>query len=133
MTEVHIVLAGGGTAGHVNPLLATAAALQEAGVTKLTAVGTREGLETELVPAAGLDLRLIERVPFDTCTSLRTISRERSPFAGHDPCVHCVRNRRRVALASSPLRHGCRLRVLQAAAPLQLVRLRTEEQLHIAQ
>ncbi|WP_200837648.1 UDP-N-acetylglucosamine--N-acetylmuramyl-(pentapeptide) pyrophosphoryl-undecaprenol N-acetylglucosamine transferase [Ruania rhizosphaerae] len=60
----HIVLAGGGSAGHVNPLLATAAELKarEPGVA-LTVLGTAEGLEADLVPAAGLELTVIEKVP----------------------------------------------------------------------
>ena len=56
------VLAGGGSGGHVNPLLATAAELVSRGH-RVTAVGTAEGLETDLVPRAGVDLRLIDRVP----------------------------------------------------------------------
>lgn len=60
-----ILLAGGGTAGHVNPLLATAEALRSVDSHfSLTVVGTSSGLETELVPAAGFTLELIERVPF---------------------------------------------------------------------
>lgn len=58
-----IVLAGGGTAGHVNPLLATAAALAERGC-DITVLGTSQGLEASLVPAAGLPLVTIPRVPF---------------------------------------------------------------------
>ncbi|MCW1249551.1 undecaprenyldiphospho-muramoylpentapeptide beta-N-acetylglucosaminyltransferase [Acaricomes phytoseiuli] len=59
-----IVLAGGGTAGHVSPLLAIAAALRQAAPdARLLAVGTAEGLEARLVPEAGLELALIERVP----------------------------------------------------------------------
>ena len=60
---IHAVLAGGGTAGHVNPLLSTAIALQGRGV-EVSAVGTPEGLETDLVPAAGIELDTIEKVPF---------------------------------------------------------------------
>ncbi|MGJ9402347.1 undecaprenyldiphospho-muramoylpentapeptide beta-N-acetylglucosaminyltransferase [Arthrobacter sp. KK5.5] len=59
-----IVLAGGGTAGHISPLLAIADALRtqapEAGI---VAVGTASGMETRLVPAAGYTLETIERVP----------------------------------------------------------------------
>ena len=56
------VLAGGGSGGHVNPLLATAAELAARGHS-VVAVGTAEGLETELVPRAGVELRFVDRVP----------------------------------------------------------------------
>jgi len=59
------LLAGGGTAGHVNPLLATADALRardpEATVLVL---GTAEGIEARLVPARGYELLTIPRLPF---------------------------------------------------------------------
>jgi len=58
------LLAGGGTAGHVNPLLAVAAELRRRDPdVRVTALGTSEGLEAELVPAAGLHLALVPRVP----------------------------------------------------------------------
>ena len=61
---VSIVLAGGGTAGHTSPLIATAERLREAhpGV-RLTCVGTPKGLESRVIPAAGLELRMIPPVP----------------------------------------------------------------------
>lgn len=59
-----IVFAGGGTAGHVNPLLATIAALQSTELDfEPLVVGTSEGLESELVPAAGYELLTIPRLP----------------------------------------------------------------------
>ncbi|MEO7587459.1 MAG: UDP-N-acetylglucosamine--N-acetylmuramyl-(pentapeptide) pyrophosphoryl-undecaprenol N-acetylglucosamine transferase [Arachnia sp.] len=59
-----VVLAGGGTAGHTSPLIATAHALQalEPGI-DLVCVGTARGLETRVIPAAGLALELITPVP----------------------------------------------------------------------
>jgi UDP-N-acetylglucosamine--N-acetylmuramyl-(pentapeptide) pyrophosphoryl-undecaprenol N-acetylglucosamine transferase len=59
-----VVLAGGGTTGHTAPLIATAAELERLhpGL-RLTAVGTARGLETRVVPAAGLTLELIPPVP----------------------------------------------------------------------
>ena len=61
----HLVLAGGGTAGHVNPLLSVAAAIRErCPQASVSVIGTAVGLEHDLVPAAGLSLDLIEKVPF---------------------------------------------------------------------
>ncbi|MGV0626655.1 undecaprenyldiphospho-muramoylpentapeptide beta-N-acetylglucosaminyltransferase [Mycolicibacter minnesotensis] len=59
-----VVLAGGGTAGHVEPAMAVADALRglDADV-RITALGTARGLETRLVPARGYDLELITPVP----------------------------------------------------------------------
>jgi UDP-N-acetylglucosamine--N-acetylmuramyl-(pentapeptide) pyrophosphoryl-undecaprenol N-acetylglucosamine transferase len=63
--SLSVVLAGGGTAGHISPLLAIADAVRDLrpGV-RLLAVGTPSGMETRLVPAAGLELATINRVPF---------------------------------------------------------------------
>ncbi len=59
-----IVLAGGGTAGHTSPLIATAQALTTLDPTiEVVCIGTARGLETRVVPAAGLALELITPVP----------------------------------------------------------------------
>lgn len=61
---VSVALAGGGTAGHTSPLIATAAALTSADPSaKVVAIGTPKGLETRVTPAAGLELELIPPVP----------------------------------------------------------------------
>jgi UDP-N-acetylmuramate--alanine ligase/UDP-N-acetylglucosamine--N-acetylmuramyl-(pentapeptide) pyrophosphoryl-undecaprenol N-acetylglucosamine transferase len=64
-----VLLAGGGTAGHVNPLLATADALLERGH-DVAALGTERGLESHLVPDAGIDLHFVPRVPLPRRPSL---------------------------------------------------------------
>ena len=59
-----VLLAGGGTAGHTSPLLATADALCRLDPsTEITCVGTARGLETRVVPEAGYPLELIPPVP----------------------------------------------------------------------
>lgn len=58
-----VVVAGGGTAGHIEPALAVAEALRDTYGATVTALGTARGLETSLVPDRGFDLRLIEPVP----------------------------------------------------------------------
>ena len=56
---VRVVLAGGGTAGHTSPLIATAEALKAAEPqVQITCIGTARGLETRVVPEAGLVLEL---------------------------------------------------------------------------
>ncbi|HEX8004270.1 MAG TPA: undecaprenyldiphospho-muramoylpentapeptide beta-N-acetylglucosaminyltransferase [Mycobacteriales bacterium] len=59
---MNVVVAGGGTAGHIEPALALADALRARGAT-VTALGTARGLETTLVPARGYELDLIPPVP----------------------------------------------------------------------
>jgi UDP-N-acetylglucosamine--N-acetylmuramyl-(pentapeptide) pyrophosphoryl-undecaprenol N-acetylglucosamine transferase len=61
---MRVVLAGGGSAGHIEPALALADALREAdsGV-QVICLGTQRGLETRLVPLRGYDLELIPAVP----------------------------------------------------------------------
>jgi len=61
---MRVVLAGGGSAGHIEPALALADALREAdsGI-QVTCLGTQRGLETRLVPMRGYELELIPAVP----------------------------------------------------------------------
>ena len=59
-----IVVAGGGTAGHIEPAMAVAEAVAATRPqARITALGTERGLESTLVPARGFDLRMIPPVP----------------------------------------------------------------------
>mgnify|MGYP003340373267 CR=1 FL=1 len=59
------LLAGGGTAGHVTPLLAVADGLRARdGADEVLVLGTREGLEARLVPLRGYELLFVDKVPF---------------------------------------------------------------------
>lgn len=72
---MHVVLAGGGTAGHVEPAMSVADALRrhDPSVT-ITALGTERGLETRLVPERGYDLELIPAVPLPRRPSADLVS-----------------------------------------------------------
>ncbi|WP_063127520.1 undecaprenyldiphospho-muramoylpentapeptide beta-N-acetylglucosaminyltransferase [Nocardia fusca] len=61
---ISVIVAGGGTAGHIEPALAVADALRrlDPGI-RVTALGTERGLETTLVPERGYPLELIPPVP----------------------------------------------------------------------
>lgn len=59
------LLCGGGTAGHVNPLLAIADRLRrDEPEAEIIVLGTHEGLEARLVPSRGYELVTVERLPF---------------------------------------------------------------------
>ena len=61
---MRVVLAGGGSAGHIEPALALADALRRADPdVEVTCLGTERGLETRLIPLRGYPLELIPAVP----------------------------------------------------------------------
>jgi len=57
---VRVLIAGGGTGGHIMPALAIADALEKQYQAELLFVGTARGLESRLVPQAGHSLELIK-------------------------------------------------------------------------
>ncbi|WP_309234864.1 undecaprenyldiphospho-muramoylpentapeptide beta-N-acetylglucosaminyltransferase [Nocardia sp. XZ_19_385] len=64
MSAISVIVAGGGTAGHIEPALAVADALRRLDESiRVTALGTERGLEKDLVPARGYPLELIPPVP----------------------------------------------------------------------
>jgi UDP-N-acetylglucosamine--N-acetylmuramyl-(pentapeptide) pyrophosphoryl-undecaprenol N-acetylglucosamine transferase len=57
---MRVMIAGGGTGGHVIPALAIAGALKSAYAAEVCFIGTAKGMETRLVPQAGYALELID-------------------------------------------------------------------------
>ena len=57
---MRVMIAGGGTGGHVIPALAIAGALKSAYAAEVCFIGTARGMETRLVPQAGYALELID-------------------------------------------------------------------------
>jgi UDP-N-acetylglucosamine--N-acetylmuramyl-(pentapeptide) pyrophosphoryl-undecaprenol N-acetylglucosamine transferase len=57
---MRIIIAGGGTGGHVIPALAIAQQLKRQFAAEILFIGTARGIETRLVPQAGFALELIQ-------------------------------------------------------------------------
>jgi UDP-N-acetylglucosamine--N-acetylmuramyl-(pentapeptide) pyrophosphoryl-undecaprenol N-acetylglucosamine transferase len=57
---MRIIIAGGGTGGHVIPALAIAQQLKKQFAAEVLFIGTARGIETRLVPQAGFRLELIQ-------------------------------------------------------------------------
>lgn len=64
------LLAGGGTAGHVNPLLALAQSLRDDGH-EVIALGTKEGLEQRLVSQRNFELVTVPKLPLPRKLSIQ--------------------------------------------------------------
>jgi len=60
LSTLRVLIAGGGTGGHIIPALAVARSLVARHNAEVLFVGTARGMESRLVPEAGFNLRLIE-------------------------------------------------------------------------
>jgi UDP-N-acetylglucosamine--N-acetylmuramyl-(pentapeptide) pyrophosphoryl-undecaprenol N-acetylglucosamine transferase len=67
-----VVIAGGGTAGHVFPGLSLARVLAERGH-QVAFLGTERGMESRLVPEAGFEFRSVPAEPFVRAVSPRAL------------------------------------------------------------
>lgn len=77
MSQLRVLIAGGGTGGHIIPALAVARELVEHHAAEVLFVGTARGMESRLVPQAGFNLRLVEVGPLKNVsllTRLRTLT-----------------------------------------------------------
>ena len=73
-----VVLAGGGTAGHIQPAISVAQAIkQNHPDAQLLFLGTSAGLENRLVPEAGFELALITKVSLPRKLSMAVV---KAPF-----------------------------------------------------
>ncbi|MFE7746329.1 undecaprenyldiphospho-muramoylpentapeptide beta-N-acetylglucosaminyltransferase [Nocardia sp. NPDC057455] len=91
---ISVIVAGGGTAGHIEPALAVADALRRLDDSiRVTALGTERGLETRLVPERGYPLELIPPVPLPrkpTADLLRLPARVRASVAATRAVIDTV-------------------------------------------
>src|SRR5436309_4059984 len=72
---MRVLLAGGGSAGHIEPALALADALRRVDPgAEVTCLGTERGLETRLIPLRGYPLELIPAVPMPRSVTPRLLT-----------------------------------------------------------
>jgi UDP-N-acetylglucosamine--N-acetylmuramyl-(pentapeptide) pyrophosphoryl-undecaprenol N-acetylglucosamine transferase len=70
LAQLRVLIAGGGTGGHIIPALAVARELVRRHSAEILFVGTARGMETRLVPEAGFPLRLIDVGPLKNVSML---------------------------------------------------------------
>jgi UDP-N-acetylglucosamine--N-acetylmuramyl-(pentapeptide) pyrophosphoryl-undecaprenol N-acetylglucosamine transferase len=87
-----LVFAGGGTGGHINPALSVAdyVAKHQPG-SEMLFVGTKRGLETKLVPAAGYNIEYIDICGFDRRNMFKNISVVKKLIKADADCVKLLK------------------------------------------
>ena len=71
---MNVLIAAGGTAGHISPALALARELAESHHADVRFVGTPGGQESRVVPAAGFAFEAVEAAPFVRALSARNLT-----------------------------------------------------------
>jgi len=92
MSQEVVVLAGGGTGGHVFPMVAVADALRSEADVRVVYLGTPRGIESRIVPERGDELELLDVLPIEgrgTIGALRGALRA----AGTLPRAHAILRR----------------------------------------
>ncbi len=85
---LRVLIAGGGTGGHVIPALAIGRELRDAYGAEVRFVGTAKGLETRLVPEAGFPLELVKS---GQLKNVSLMTRARTMLDLPLGVVHCLR------------------------------------------
>ena len=84
---MRVILAGGGTGGHVIPALAIANELRDRYQAEIVFIGTARGIETRLVPAAGYKLELVE---VGALKNVSAMTRLKTMFDLPRATLHCA-------------------------------------------
>lgn len=92
MAALRVLIAGGGTGGHIIPALAVARELVARHSAEVLFVGTERGLETRLVPQAGFGLHLIRVGPLKNVSLLTRLRTAFDLPAGVLACRSLIRD-----------------------------------------
>ncbi len=90
---MRVIFAGGGTGGHINPAISIAdyAASMDDGFEALF-IGTKNGMETKLVPKAGYKLEFIDIAGFDRKHLLKNVSVVKKLIKANSDCRKIINN-----------------------------------------
>ena len=78
-----VLLSGGGTGGHVYPAIAIANKIkEEESKSEIIFIGTNRGLENDLVPRAGYELKTIDAYGLSIKPSIESLKRLYKTFKG---------------------------------------------------
>ncbi len=98
---MRVLVSGGGTGGHIYPALAVAMQLRDKYQAEILYLGSDDGLETELAPAAGFALATVRAGKLNRYVSWRTVTGVARVPVGMGQAVSIVRNfKPRVAFTS---------------------------------
>lgn len=85
---MRVVIAGGGTAGHVIPAIALASAFEEA---EVTFIGTAGGAEATLVPSAGFPLEIVDVRGFDRARPASVVTTGARAAKATGDAIRCLK------------------------------------------
>ena len=89
---MRVLISGGGTGGHIYPALSVATQLRDVYKADILYLGSDDGLETELIPAAGLRFARIKAGKLQRFISWRTVTGVARVPVGMTQAVSIVRN-----------------------------------------
>ena len=88
---MRVIIAAAGTGGHINPGIAIANKIKkEQPESQIIFIGTNRGLENDLVPRAGYELKTIDAYGFDRKISLDNIKRTYKTFRSIGEAINII-------------------------------------------